>query len=81
MIDINKQSTKEQKVLELISEYGALDYKQVQIYFKLDELTLNKILKNLQKKGRLYIDENINAIKADKNLAYNISVKNSFRIH
>lgn len=80
MIDINKQGTKEQKILELVSEYGALDYKQIQTYFKLDEVTFNKILKSLQKKGRLYIDENSNTIKADKNLAYNISVKNSFYI-
>ena len=57
MIDTrNNKGTLEEKVFELICEYGGLKAEQVMQYFDIDETKLDKIAVKLTKKGRLKYD-------------------------
>ena len=52
----NRNGTLEEKIFELIGEYGALKAEQVMRYFDIDEEKLEKMAVKLTKKGRLKYD-------------------------
>lgn len=54
----------EEKMVYLITEYGALLKSQVKAYLGLEEETIKRIIKNLSKKGRIVYEAKNDVIKA-----------------
>jgi len=60
----DKNRTIEEFFYELVSEYGALEVKQIQRYFSFENELMQRIIKSLHKKGRLAFDSDKQILKA-----------------
>ena len=49
----DSNSTLEEKIYELVCEYGALETEQIRRYFDIEQARLEKLVLKLMKKGRL----------------------------
>lgn len=59
----NGKGTLQEKVFELVSEYGALKAEQVRSYFSLEDAHMERTVQTLIKKGRLRYDRQNGYIK------------------
>lgn len=59
----NETATLEEKIFELVCEYGALKAEQVKRYFDIDEEKLEKMAVRLTKKGRMKYDRQLGYVR------------------
>lgn len=79
MVDMKNQSfTLEEKIFELVSEYGALKTEQVKRYFDIEEEKLEKMAVRLMKKGRMKYDRKNGYLRMLTQKEYDDNLTRSF---
>lgn len=66
---MKEQKTLEEKIVYLLTEYRVLLWKQIALYFDLDEALMEQKIKSLRKKGRIYLADNRRLIKIREDIA------------
>ena len=59
----DSNSTIEEKIYELVCEYGALETEQIRKYFDIEQARLEKLVLKLMKKGRLQQEQEKGIVK------------------
>lgn len=59
----DSNSTLEEKIYELVCEYGALETEQIRRYFDIEQARLEKLVLKLMKKGRLQQEQEKGIVK------------------
>lgn len=59
----DSNSTLEEKIYELVCEYGALETEQIRKYFDIEQARLEKLVLKLMKKGRLQQEQEKGIVK------------------
>ena len=68
----------EERLFELIAEYQSLLMEQIRRYFVVEEAEIRKILRRLQKKGRLFYMEKDGVVLTHKEIQINQQLLRSF---
>lgn len=74
----NARGSLEERLFELIAEYQSLSMEQLRRYFGVEETEIRKILRRLQKKGRLFYMEKEGLVLAHKEIQMNHQLMCSF---
>lgn len=74
----NERSSLEERIFELIAEYQSLSLEQLRRYFMLEEAEIRRILRRLQKKGRLFCMEKEGLVLVHKEIRVNQQLMHSF---
>lgn len=68
----------EERFYDLLIEYGALEIKQLKTYFAFEEELFRRIIRSLEKKGRIFYEKETNLVKAHKGIKVDEKQKTCF---